>query len=237
MWVYGRGGGGEGVEGPRNWGGVIACHCVLERVGNMWERVGTMWERVGTMWERVMWCGVVWYGMAWYDVVWYGRYGMEWYGVIWCGVVRCGVVCVIKSGISPSNPGGPIQAVGLLHPPAGHSWHSTWHSWARHDEWYDGAGAECVSHTRRVRPRVRFGGMGARRSRRRGCWWQYCRAPLQLRAGAYHSSWRPRQDDWYVAGAMVGSAVRVQRASFLPYGGWWERGLGQGLSAFLGMFN
>ena len=48
---------------------------------------------------------------------------------------------------------------------------------------------------------------------------------------------RPRQDDWYVAGAMVGSAVRVQRASFLPYGGWWERGLGQGLSAFLGMFN
>jgi hypothetical protein len=167
VWERGgwRGGGGASELG--------GCHCVLERVGNMWERVGTMWERVGTMWKRVMWCGVVWYGMAWYGVVWYGRYGMEWYGVIWCGVVRCGVVCVIKSGISPSNPGGPIQAVGLLHPPAGHSWHSTWHSWARHDEWYDGAGAECVSRTRRVRPRVRCGGMGARRSRRRGCWWQY----------------------------------------------------------------
>jgi len=189
---------------------------------------------VGTMWKRVMWCGVVWYGMAWYGVVWYGRYGMEWYGVIWCGVVRCGVVCVIKSGISPSNPGGPIQAVGLLHPPAGHSWHSTWHSWARHDEWYDGAGAECVSHTRRVRPRVRFGGMGARRSRRRGCWWQYCRAPLQLRAGAYHSSWRPRQDDWYVAWS--DGWQRGSSSASVIIAVWWVVGerLGAGLECVFG---
>jgi hypothetical protein len=138
--VYGRGGGGEGVEGPRNWGCVIACHCVLERVGNMWERVGTMWERVGTMWERVMWCGVVWYGMAWYGVVWYGRYGMEWYGVIWCGVVRCGVVCVIKSGNSPSNPDGPIQAdAGPSHPAEriGGCGVVGWNWWVcRHDEWF-----------------------------------------------------------------------------------------------------
>ena len=27
---------------------------------------------------------------------------------------------------------------------------------------------------------------------------------------------RPRQDDWYVAGAVVGSAVRVKRAPLLP---------------------
>ena len=138
-------------------------------------------------------------------------------------------------GYRKHNPWVPIlgyRRILKLEPPAGHSWHS-WPSWARHDEWYDGAGAECVSRTRRVRPRVRCGGMGARRSRRRGCWWQYCRAPLQLRAGAYHSSWRPRQDDWYVAGAMVGRAgIRVSVSVILAVSGGWlaNRGSGQGLS-------
>ena len=74
---------------------------------------------------------------------------MEWYGVIWYGVVWCGVVCVIKSGISPSNPGGPIQAdAGPSHPAerVGGCGVVGWDGWVcRHDEWFRwvGMGGGC----------------------------------------------------------------------------------------------
>ena len=235
----------------------------IERNWKGW--CGVVWY--GVVWHCVVWCGVVWYGMLWYGMVcqgvpsakafqgprrvcqdrpqggtctatldWKGWCGMVWYGVVWHGMVWCGVVWygMVWCGMVCQGVPSAVPSAKAFQWPRRSNGQGVW---ARHDEWYDGAGAECVSRTRRVRPCVRCGGMGARGFRRPGCWWQYRRAPLQLRAGAYHSSWRPRQDDWYFAGAVVGSAVRVQRALLLPYGGWWERGLGQGLSAFLGMFN
>ena len=157
--------------------------------------------------------GMVWYGMVWYGVVWYG---MVWYGMVWCAKA-CPVqrrskgqgVCG-KTGHQEAHAQrlGGVVWYGMVW--CGMAWYGmVWCGMV----WY---GMIWYGVPRRAQckgvPRVRA-----------------FQGPRRV--------WQNRQQ----GGTCTATLERTQaitvgeRAS--KHGGWWERGLGQGLSAFLGMFN
>jgi hypothetical protein len=221
---------------------------------------GVVWY--GVVWHCVVWCGVVWYGMVWYGMVcqgvpsakafqgprrvcqdrpqggtctatldWKGWCGMVWYGVVWHGMVWCGVVwygmvwCgMVCQGVPSaeafqwsrrSNGQGECGNEGNREAHAqrrrsGHCGGKGEQAWWVVGERL-GSGLECVC-AKACQVQRRSNGQGV---------------PMAKASVAIQATGRRMHSD-------VGADTAGERAS--KHGGWWERGLGQGLSAFMDKF-
>ena len=159
--------------------------------------------------EGVAWCGVVWCGMALYGMVWCG---VVWYVMVWYGVPRR-AQC---KGVPRAKACVPRQAtrrhmhsdVGL----EGVVWYGmVWCGLAWYGMvWYGMVwyGMVWYGVPRRAK------GIGV---------------PMVKAFQWPRRVWQDRQQ-----GGACKADIAGERAS--KHGGWWERGLGQGLSAFLGKY-
>ena len=158
-----------------------------------------------------MWCGMVWYGIVWYGVVWCG---MVWYGMVWCAKA-----CPVQRR---SKGQGVCARTGHKEAHAQRRWIGrggvVWYGMAWFGMvWYGVVWCGMVWYgvvwcAKACQVQRRSNGQGV---------------PMAKASVARQATGRRMHSD-------VGADTAGERAS--KHGGWWERGLGQGLSAFMDKF-
>ena len=158
-----------------------------------------------------MWCGMVWYGIVWYGVVWCG---MVWYGMVWCAKA-CPVQRRSK-GQGVCDKTGHKEAHAQRHwiGMGGVVWYGmVWFGMVWYGVvWYGMVWYGVVWCAKACQVQRRSNGQGV---------------PMAKACVARQATGRRMHSD-------VGADTAGGRAS--KHGGWWERGSGQGLSAFLDKF-